>query len=145
MRVLAIDPGGTTGWSFWDPPSERPIGGENDDSFRIRHLIEKTMHTLGPGAGILVCEDFRITGNTAKKSPQTTALRILGTAEYLAWREGWEFVLQQPSQAKQFATNEKLKRLAWYHPGKEHQNDATRHVLLFAVERGLLDGRELVS
>lgn len=121
-----------------------PVGGEDNDSFRLRHMLDDAMWKLGPGAGILVCEDFRVTGNTAKLSPQTEALRILGTLEYLAWRRGWEFTLQQPSQAKKFATNDKLKRVRWHTPGADHRNDATRHLLLYAVQASLLDAHELV-
>lgn len=44
-----------------------------------------------------------------------------------------QIVLQQPSNAKSFATNDRLKRWGVYEKGSDHKRDAMRHLALYLV------------
>ena len=39
-----------------------------------------------------------------------------------------------------FATDDKLRRLGWYKPGKGHANDAARHLLLWFAKHRTPEG-----
>lgn len=84
---------------------------------------------LVPTPGILVCEDFVPRGQALTWQP--ASLHIIGYLMGEADFYGWEFRLQTPAQAKGFATNEKLKRAAWWVPGQDHARDALRHLLTY--------------
>ena len=123
---LAVDPGGTTGlaWIIDGIFDSGQLAGGRDafaEYFEWAQAMQLTH---------IICEDFIITGQTAKKTPQPDALRIIGYLELWAQVRKVPFTLQTPSQAKGFSTDAKLKALGWYKPGKGHANDAARHLLL---------------
>ena len=92
---------------------------------------------------VIVCEDFRITMQTAKKSAQPDALKIIGALDYLAFRDGAKFVLQTPADAKRFATDDRLRKAGLWTPGRRHANDAARHLFLYLCKKGLLNAAEV--
>ena len=55
------------------------------------------------------------------------------------------FTLQAPSDAKAFASNNKLKLMGWYNTGKGHANDAARHMLVYTVQNKIIDPRKLLQ
>ena len=93
----------------------------------------------------IICEDFIYTPETAKKSRQTWSTEGIGVLRFLAHEYHCEFILQSPSSAKSFASNDKLKRIGWYTPGQDHANDAARHLMLWAAGNGKLDLREFIN
>lgn len=133
INILAVDPGGTTGWAYWKD-GEFTSGEESDWLYWLCEggsPFEDIVHHL-------VIEKYTITAKTAKLSQQTDALRCTGALECHAWaftQVHW----QTPAEAKSFSTDFKLKRIGWYRPGKGHANDAARHLLLLCVRRGLVD------
>jgi hypothetical protein len=130
MRVLAVDPGGTTGIAFYE-----------DGFFTSyqRDCYEDAVDSIvdcvrPPSLDALVCEGFHIRGNTHKLDAgafsQTTDL--IGACRFVASEKGIPFIRQTPAQAKGFATDDKLRTLGWYNPSKGgHQNDAARHLLVY--------------
>jgi len=100
----------------------------------------------------LIVEDFIITAETLKKSRQTWSLEAIGALRYLVELFGdypipvddgrgliiprISMTLQSPSSAKAFATNDKLRNVGWYVPGKGHANDAARHLLVYCAAHG---------
>lgn len=127
--IIAVDPGGTTGWAEWKHGEFR--SGEEADWL---HWIDNRDFDQD----IFVIETYTITASTAKKSQQTDALRLTGCLEWMAYPYR-KVIYQKPSEAKAFSTDKKLKRIGWYTPGKGHANDAARHLLLTCVRRGLVD------
>jgi hypothetical protein len=141
--ILAVDPGLTTGWATIDAPNHPEfqsgmIQGRyafydwlygQFSSWTHASLQEQSIQPL-----TLVVEKFTITEATAKKSPQPDPLYIIGHLDAIAHRDALEMVFQLPSQAMSFATNDKLKAVGWYKPGKGHDNDAARHLMLYAVK-----------
>lgn len=131
IRLLAVDPGGTTGWAWWETATHRFDSGEEADWL-------DWMYNRLPEYDLIVIEKYTITMKTAKLSQQTDALRLTGALEYDAYPYH-KVIITTPAEAKSFSTDDKLKRMGWYRPGKGHANDAARHLLLTAVRRGLVD------
>jgi hypothetical protein len=131
--VLGVDPGMKTGLSFWSP-SVVPFVYElmfQDTCAKIEDLAEEFAGNL-----CLVVESFTITVQTAKKTQAPWSLEVIGACRYLAGKYGCELVFQAPSSAKLFSSDERLRSLDWWVPGKGHGNDASRHVLLYAATHG---------
>lgn len=134
MDFLSIDPGKTTGYAIWQGWSDSPFySGQVEDRFAFESTFRAFIapYTSNPTRGLsVVMEDFIISAQTVKKSRQDDPLRIIGYVEGLCHEHLIPFKLQTPSEAKQFATDEKLKALRWYYatPGG-HANDAARHLL----------------
>ena len=84
----------------------------------------------------VVVEAFTIMQSTAKKTRQYDALFVNGYLEARCHTLGIQFIRQQVTGAKNFATNDKLKALGWYNgtPGG-HANDAARHLLTYAAKQ----------
>lgn len=128
--ILAVDPGGTTGWAWWRSDTHQFESGEASDW--------KAWLYDRPDYDILVIEKYTITAKTAKLSQQTDALRLTGALEMDAYPHH-RVIITTPAEAKSFSNDGKLKRVGWYRPGNGHANDAARHLLLTAVRRGLID------
>lgn len=149
-RVLAVDPGVTTGWSLWDPTMERPQTGQ-DQQYEFCRRVETWLEAswLAYWAKEItlevVVERYTVGPETIKKTRQNASLEIIGVVRYLCGKFGVPFSLQTPADAKAFATNEKLKRCGWWSPGQQHANDATRHLLLGLARRGNLPEQLLAS
>lgn len=142
MRVLAVDPGKTTGWCLWDKDTgDLKFGEEQQFEFcsRAEALIaDKSLDAV-------VCEAFIITVATAKKTQAPWSLEIIGLLRYLCEKYEVPFILQTPSDAKRFSTNEKLKSIGWYVRGQGHATDSHRHLLLWAVKNGYISAHAVVG
>jgi hypothetical protein len=119
--IIAVDPGKTTGWARLN----------SYDSFDSG---EQPLHST-----------IYFIHETLKKSRQTWSTEGIGALRYLTKVFDAEFVLQTPAAAKSFSTNDKLKKIGWYKPGKGHANDAARHLLLYGVGNGLVDVRQFME
>lgn len=138
--VLALDPGLATGVAtlnngvYWGTQLKfEEVGPFVENYLRLR-----------PGAQV-VCENFFITSQTAKKTPAPWSLKLIGVAEYLCQKYGNKFTLQAPADAKRLATDPRLKALDWYSGGEGHQDDASRHLLIYCLKNGIIDGKDLVD
>lgn len=139
--IIAVDPGKTTGWARLNARHHFESG-EQPLYSTIYFIHETLKHGFKP---IIICEDFIFTSETLKKSRQTWSTEGIGALRYLTQVFGAEFVLQTPAAAKSFSSNDKLKKIDWYTPGKGHANDAARHLLLYGVENGLVEVRQFME
>lgn len=146
-RVLAIDPGKTTGLAWLTQEAGR-ITLDNSfeaDPDEIIQMIRPTLADWKPEEGgtplRLVVERFTITAMTAQKSQESAwALETIGAvkqaardAEYPLMAICW----QKPSEAKTAFTNDKLKTLGlWHRGGEGHALDAIRHGALYLAKIG---------
>lgn len=99
------------------------------------------------GLDVLVCEGFTINMGTAKKSTAGSleTIELLGTLRWLAHMAEVPFVVQMPSDASNFdAKGGKLKRLGWWTRGSDHARSATKHLVLYLVNEGLIDPKRLL-
>ena len=139
--VLAIDPGKTTGMSLFsikngeDP--ELLWSGEED----FVGFADKTrmIFTQYPNLEV-VCEKFTINMQTAKKSQAPYSLECIGALKLILVDRGFDpesLKFQLPANAMSMFTNEKLKKLEyWHRGGAGHALDAIRHGLLYLVMTG---------
>lgn len=148
--VVAIDPGGTTGWSVMKVHPEalcRPrvsilrniehwshgevTGPEDRQTMEIMGIIEQW-----PGCCILI-EDF-ILRKLLKSRELLSPVRLTAKLEYACFLSGiTDRVFKQAgNHAMDTATNERLKRWGLYERagGLEHARDADRHAITWLRE-----------
>lgn len=145
MRVLAVDPGKTTGIAVWNSGTFSAWAEEYE--LALDFVASYIRDDYRPD--VVVIEDFVITQRTTKMGTANwrrgQELEFIGVARWWCKTTGVEFVLQTPSQAKSFSTDQKLKTYGWWSKGVDHPRDATRHLMLYLVKAGLIDPRSLVS
>jgi len=146
-RIIAIDPGAVTGWAEFRegrPLRTLEIAGRHSVYEEFIWGTEESWYIRGDTE--VVCEDYIISARTVKVTPQKDPLYIIGWLEGECHRCNIPFTLQTPSQAKSFATDDKLKYLGWYTPTKDgHANDASRHLLTYLVNKYPKVGRDLLK
>jgi hypothetical protein len=145
--VIAIDPGKNTGFAAWSSERGEAFFADQEPDFytmcrRLEVFLEARSNMNQEVA--LVVERFIINVKTVGNSQAPWSLEMIGVARYLAQHYACEFVLQSPSDAKNFMNDTRLKKLSWYKPGKVHANDASRHLGLFLATRKLIDLTELM-
>lgn len=128
-RILAIDPGGTTGIAQLEYlPFDKPV-------IRYAEQVENGL------AGFLdwyrgrsgswdqiVCEDFVL--RPSVKFPDLSPTYIIGAIEAAEYWNPIKPIYQSPSQ-KPLCSDDILKRIGFYQKGKPHANDAIRHGIIY--------------
>jgi hypothetical protein len=141
MRVLAVDPGGTTGWVIGQEDTKGHLElqgiGQERDQFKFCEMAEGLAEGIYRlHIDVIVCEAYTISQRTIKLTRQYEPLEIIGTLRYFAKKYNRKFKLQKPGEAKGFMTDTRLRNLGWWQPGQDHARDAARHLgLYFAEER----------
>lgn len=145
LPIVAVDPGGTTGWSLivlrskaFELPTQDAIlssgkinwwHGQIDCSdidygtYQLKKILDKW-----PSA-IVVMESFSIRQMAVDLSP----VKIAAIVQHHLWNQGRIMLWQNPAQAKTTATDDRLKLWNCYtsEGGLNHARDADRHALLF--------------
>lgn len=128
MRVLAIDPGGTTGYCYAnvvDGAVElypfQIVDDVDEAFFRVRDFKPR----------YIICEDFEYR-NRARAGLNLFPVQLIGVVRlYELTAPGGEcaLYLQKASQGKAYYTDTLLKQMKVYKRGVPHGMDATRHLL----------------
>lgn len=143
FQVIALDPGGTTGWALFqvhpeamggDP--EIPVmsnieywnagqfrGNQDDQVDQILGLVAEWPQAR------LVTEDFKLRQLDAVLDPVEINAIIRREVRPRYW------VKQMPSLAMTTVTDERLKAWGFWIPGQEHARDAIRHSITFLKRR----------
>jgi hypothetical protein len=132
MRVLGVDPGGTTGlavleWDSYNKTVEVVDSLELALEAAMRWLYDSAVMLTVEGIGI---ERFVFTPRTTKLSSQYDAVYVIGAALCIGVNREIPIRMQSPADAKAAFGNENLKDLGAYVKG-EHARDAARHALLY--------------
>jgi hypothetical protein len=141
MIIIAADPGNMTGWASinisdrWDPADVN--AGQVTADFFCDWIA-----AVGNNMDLLIYETFTITPETARKSPQPAPIEVIGVMKFLARRAGVQIEGQSPASAKNFVSNDQLRKLGLWQPGKDHARDAIRHLVLGIVSYGSGQARE---
>lgn len=147
-RVLAIDPGKTTGlaWMMHEDGIIRLEDAIEASPEEIIPAIRPALEEWRPLASghpplRLVVEKFTINANTVRKSQEASwALRIIGAVEQAARDVDYPLLAiawQGPGEAKNAFPNDKLKALGlWHRGGQGHALDAIRHGALYLAKVG---------
>lgn len=149
-RLIAVDPGGTTGLVVVQSDLTVEVSLEIADWYDVPKYVEDTYlshEEAGIEPPLVVCERFYITGQTHKKAPQEEPKDIIGALKYLHLKyTGLPLPLQSPSDAKSFSTNDKLHKVGFWHKGGAgHANDAFRHALLYLFKNQMVSARVLLD
>lgn len=129
--LLALDPGGTTGYSLWWYDAITPLRpiehGQTPDGVEgfIHWWNTQDTHLWDE----IVSERFVLDGRTAR--PDTTPLKIEGVL--MVERPD---VIFQPNGFKAAVPDAVLKRLGFWWKGQQHARDSARHALAYLKARG---------
>ena len=142
MRLLALDPGRTVGWAAFDKGAsgERYHSGQVKDD-QVWHLLESSKLNL-KGLDLLIVESFKY-----RQLPKAdlTPVEVIGIVKEWARQFQVDVTWQTPSQAKFFFTDDRIKKLGLYQPGKPHAMDAMRHLLYYlGFGKGVVLGEEVI-
>lgn len=155
LKILAVDPGGTTGFTLWQEWPED--AGQSsiqtwmeEDALKAVDDVNYVRAGYGypdgrRGLNAIVCENFIIGAGTIKKSREgsNTAIEIIGALRWLAYKEQTPFVTQNPGDVT-YIDDAKLKRLGWYTAGPDHARSSTRHLVHYLLTIKRLDAALLL-
>jgi hypothetical protein len=143
--ILALDPGKLTGVALLrreagvvDPILEGSWELQQDEIAPIvRDII---WNPIIKNDIDIVCERFIINAQTVRNSQAPYSLEVIGILKQCLFDNGKtaeEIYFQAPANAMAMFTNEKLRKLGyWHRGGAGHALDAIRHALLRAVNSG---------
>lgn len=133
MRVLTLDPGGTTGYCTADLTNNDLL------NIRVAQLNVPNHHaTLWTLLNkfkpeVLISESFEYRN-------QSRAGLVLVSKEYIGVAKLWyqlndssEYIEQSPGVAKSFVADAHIKKLGLWVAGKPHAMDALRHMIYYTV------------
>lgn len=124
IKVLTIDPGGTTGYC-------RAVIGEPKrlyltcEQARLDHRAMWKL-ALGPYTHV-ICESFAYR-NKSREGLNLMPVELIGVVKLACSSRPEILTMQSPAQGKS-VTDQRLKNLGLYVPGKQHGRDAIRHFL----------------
>jgi hypothetical protein len=135
MRIIALDPGGTTGVATYE--TEHQIW-DHCQIGPAEHHNALWNYLTDTEPDVIIYERFMY-----QRRELTRGVTLnLDAVEYIGVVKLWysqhvnvELVCQTPHQAKMFWDDEKLKTVGLYITGAPHANDATRHLLYYLTFR----------
>jgi hypothetical protein len=134
LVVVALDPGGTTGWALlrgdWiegEFVNRDELYGQLGPSPHHRALL-RLLELWSTHNFVIVCESFQ--ERPEKDWTVTIALEYIGVVNtFVEENPHVHLVMQSPSQGKGFWDDRKLKKIDMYYRGMRHARDASRHLL----------------
>jgi hypothetical protein len=144
MYVLAIDPGKMTGMTLFSyEKGQEPVKiwsrelEQHEVASSVREVLgnSEILPTLD-----VVCERFIINAQTVRNSQAPYSLEVIGIVKQCLLDSGRmmdDIYFQAPANAMAMFTNEKIKKLDyWHRGGAGHALDSIRHALLRLVAKG---------
>jgi hypothetical protein len=129
MKILAFDPGITTGYAvgYLDVEKGLLTIGASQEKFSHDVLLQYLIDTK---PNLIIYEKFEYR-NRARPGLELFSRELIGIIKlYYAYNSfSTTLVEQTPAQAMGYFTDKKLKELEIYQPGKPHAMDALRHLL----------------
>lgn len=149
QRILALDPGGTTGWAMWqeggwDEQREEVVPelyteGQIGPS-QHHYLLWQYLKSVRAGFNLtVVCESFEFRQQAQRNNLNLMSKEYIGIVKLFGEIERINVVFQTAAMAKPFITDAKLKVMGRWVPGKKHSNDAYRHLLYYMITHGHQD------
>jgi hypothetical protein len=140
VRIVALDPGGTTGiatyddvngqgeeWAIWQ------LGPEEHHAALWRYLSNSFMPFSGNQ--VIVCESFEFRQNRQRDNINLMSREYIGVVKLFSETHGIPVVFQTAGAGKGFVSDEKLKIMDMWVPGKKHAMDARRHLIYYMVNK----------
>lgn len=136
MKLLSLDPGGTTGGVILDSTAPTVFNGFQLEKENHHSVLWSLLLAHSPD--VIVCEDFdyRVIEGGQRKGIELISRDYIGIIKLYNQTHGKEkqLVMQKPAYAvgkKAFFTDDMLKRMGLYTKGAPHTNDAVRHLLMY--------------
>lgn len=142
--VLAVDPGKMTGMALFSrEPGADPVKEwskeleQHEVAVAVREVLWNPVIRYNLD---VVCERFIINAQTVRNSQAPYSLEVIGIVKQCLFDNGKsmdDIYFQTPANAMGMFTNEKIKKLDyWHRGGAGHALDAIRHALLRFVSKG---------
>ena len=131
MKYMALDPGGTTGWVFYDSYLDIwEVGqiGPHEHHQTLWRLLEDYK------PNIIIDERFEYQRRDLEKGVSLVLIsrEYIGVAKLWCAMHARQHILHQVAY-KRFFDDNKLKLMGRFLPGCKHANDAMRHMLYHLV------------
>lgn len=149
LRIVALDPGGTTGWAYLT--QQKPHEEVRREDIQCGQLEGDNHHLqlynmLGNyqvSDFVLVVEAFEYR-NTSRAGLVLDSKEYIGVAKLFYFERmrklGQQYQEQSASQAKGFVKDTHIKRLDLWSPGMPHAMDAMRHLIYFCANHSTMRG-----
>lgn len=138
-HILALDPGGTTGYTWLIGPdnlSQAHVEGDNHH-LALYQLLRRAMACakIFDAPLHVVCEAFEFRQTERHRDFINYIPReYIGVAKlFCQINRDVNLFMQTAAMAKGFFSDDKVKKLGLWVPGKKHAMDATRHYLYHRV------------
>jgi hypothetical protein len=140
MIVLALDPGGTTGYTICEVLDGEISKIESGQAKLSEADLWSMLESIKPSYVVAEAFEYR---QDQRDGLVLTSRNLLGVSALWAELRDAHYRTQSAAQGKAFFSNSKLRSLEMYIPGKEHARDSLRHLLTFlAFGSPLLSTRE---
>lgn len=129
LRMMALDPGQTTGFSYW-------VGNELEEcGQQTISAIEDWLDSYADSKGMdqLIFENYRVYGSRMKVQGTLYTPRLIGRIESWADRRGISVAKQMAAPVKRFCNDIKLRDWGLWVAGQKHAMDATRHACFWLI------------
>lgn len=126
IKVLALDPGITTGIAFGTIHEGTMYFAADQAELKCLGLWD-LISSYDPN--IIVCESFEFRQGKQRGNLELYSRNLIGVIQLYHEMFKTKLVMQNAAQGKTFYTNEKLKQEGSYIKGKDHARDAIRHLL----------------
>lgn len=133
-RLLALDPGKTTGWALFTGCTFVSAGQLATSSQQeALQLLEVRLFEAKPT--LVVIEDYRVYANRTQQhaGSSLSTPRLIGMIETLLLQRSIPFHKQPAGVAKQFVTDDRLRAWDLYSRGLKHARDAIRHGVYYVL------------
>ena len=133
LRLLALDPGATTGWAIFTKGAvgERYTSGQVAQD-KVWDLLQTARWGQnGPIDLTIICESFQ---HRQLPKVDLSPVEVIGVVKEWARQNKVEIVWQTPAQGKAFWDDNRLAKLDLLRKPKtnwRHANDAMRHILWY--------------
>ncbi len=131
--TAAFDPGVTTGVAWFEGEVFHADQFDRDDLYR---WVDLNCERFDHGQ----IEQFIINERTIRTARVYDPLYRIGYLEYASWRCGFPISFSKPSDVMAPFPDVALKRAGMFTKGKEHANDAARHLARHMVVTKRLPG-----
>lgn len=133
-RLLALDPGETTGWCIFEDQKllaagqavTKPIEAGYD---WLNYIFQKILPTQ------VVFESYRVYSWKAQSHTFSDlhTSQFIGAIQVVCHQNNVPYFQQTAQIAKQFSTDEKLKLWGFYVKGQKHARDSLRHATYYQL------------
>jgi len=129
-RLLALDPGETTGWCLFETLQLKETG-----QFTVNTPLDFDRLIGKYEPQVIVAENYRVYASQAKRhvGSEVPTVQYLGVIKFVAEQRGIPLHLQMAFAAKGFMTDSRLRALRVLQTNRRHSNDAIRHAMYWLV------------